>query len=220
MSLEASSVDGFPAVRAGNRISFVNNWATAVQTLRLLRRRSPENHGDVLHENGPVLLTLAMVVRHEILDSRSGTSAHQTCNLLVCLLCCLNVHRRSTCHSTHTCLLQRSCTPCKEERHQGRVDLACLVSWLLPPKACACALARLVKSTSALMVHSPPAEDQSGPVPLADAPRPATHGSRIHQRRPGKAYDPRTEMTFPKHVASLCKPTPNIMLHFEAAKDA
>ena len=42
MSLQASSVDSFCALRAGNPMSFVNNWEAAGQTLQLLHRKLPD----------------------------------------------------------------------------------------------------------------------------------------------------------------------------------
>ena len=41
MSLQASSVDSFCALRAGNPMIFENNWEAAGKTLQLLHRKLP-----------------------------------------------------------------------------------------------------------------------------------------------------------------------------------
>ena len=70
-----------------------------------------------------------------------------------------------------------------------------------PREPCACALARLVKSTYALMEHSPPEAVCLGPSSTS-------HSSSIQQTRQGRACDPRNDMKYPQHVASffyVCK---------------
>ena len=81
-----------------------------------------------------------------------------------------------------------------------------------PRQRCACALARQVKSTVGMMERSPPEDGVSGPVL-------ASHSSSIQQTRQGRACDPRNDMKYPQHVASLYMPTRDTMLQCGAAKD-